>query len=159
MKIKIISGISYNKVIGRNNSLPWEGSYKEDMAYFRKMTTDSTVIMGRKTYNSIGKPLYKRRNIVLTSRVVPKIEGVEMFTSMQRALDTCENNVWIIGGAQVYAEGMQFAEELHLTVIPETISGENLVYFPNINLDLFYVSDRIELNKDKNLYVNIYLRK
>ena len=51
MKIKIISGISYNKVIGRNNSLPWEGSYKEDMAYFRKMTTDSTVIMGRKTYD------------------------------------------------------------------------------------------------------------
>lgn len=80
-----------------------------------------------------------------------------MMQSRKAVMQHLNPTTSVVGVCQ--AEGMQFAEELHLTVIPETISGENLVYFPNINLDLFYVSDRIELNKDKNLYVNIYLRK
>jgi dihydrofolate reductase len=158
--IRMIAAASLNGVIGQNNGLPWEHDYPEDMAFFRKMTAGSTVIMGRKTFESIGRPLPKRRNIVLTRRVIPRPEApIEHFLSLDSALKTCEGDVWIIGGSFVYQEGLSVAQELYVTTIPKTISGEALVYFPYVNPDCFKVRERIELSAEKNLYCNVYVKK
>lgn len=154
--IKIIAAASFNGVIGQKNTIPW--SYPEDMAFFRKMTSGSTVIMGRRTFESIGRLLPKRRNIILTNRIVPKMDipGADIFHSLDRAIETCEDNVWIIGGSYVYQEALRFVDEIYITTIPEIITGEGLVYFPYINPDAFTMKNRIELSKDKNLYCNMY---
>jgi dihydrofolate reductase len=156
--IRMIAAASLNGVIGQSNSLPWGHDYKEDLMFFRKMTSGATVIMGRKTFESINKALPNRRNIVLTSRMVPKLDGVEMFTSLERALETCKDDVWIIGGSYVYQDGLKFAEEIYATTIPKIITGEGLVYFPYVNPDAFSIKERIELSKEKNLYCTVYKR-
>jgi dihydrofolate reductase len=155
--IKIISAISLNNIIGSNNTLPWAGNYKEDLQFFKKMTINQTVIMGSSTYNSIGKPLPNRRNLVLTRRLVPRnIGGVEHFLSLEAALQVCDNDCWIIGGGKVYEKAIQFADEMYITTIPEIIDGENLIYFPKFDESKFSLKEKIELNKEKNLYCNIY---
>src|SRR5271170_4788622 len=141
MNLRMIAAVSLNGVIGTNNKLPWDNDYPEDMAFFRKMTSGSTVIMGRKTYESIGRTLPKRRNIVLSHRMIPKMDipGAETFHSLTGAIESCSADVWIIGGSFVYQEGLQFVNEIYLTTIPKIINGEGLVYFPYVNPDAFKV--------------------
>lgn len=157
----MIAAASLNGVIGKSNNLPWDNDYPEDMAFFRKTTSNSTIIMGKNTFNSIGRALPKRRNIVLTHKIVPKFAapGVEVFHSLDSAIGKCEGDVWIIGGSFVYQDGLRLAEEIYLTTIPKFIVGENLVYFPYVNPDAFEIKERLELSKEKNLYCNIYSRK
>lgn len=151
--MKLIAAVSQNNVIGSsNNSLPWVGSYPEDMKFFRKMTTDSTIVMGRNTFESIGRPLPKRRNIVLTSRITPKIPGVESFQTLEQIVKAIKSdeNVWVIGGAQVYKLFLDanLITELFITKIPETITGGNLVYMPdNIYHGGWELQETIELAK------------
>lgn len=162
MNIKLIAAASFNAVIGKNNTLAWGHEYSEDMKYFREQTANSTIIMGKNTYESIGRPLPKRRNIVLSRKLTPKFDvpGTETFLSLEDALKTCENQqVWIIGGAQIYQEGLRYATELHITTIPETIDGDGLVYLPYINPDIFDISKRITLSQEKNLYCNVFTKK
>lgn len=159
MIVRMIAAASLNGVIGQNNGLPWDNDYPEDLAFFKKMTTNSTIIMGRKTFDSIGRVLPKRRNIVLSRRVVPKfdIPGAETFLSIESAIETCSGDVWIIGGSSIYQDGLSISKEILITTIPKIITGNNLVYFPYVNPDAFKISDRIELSKEKNLYVNSYI--
>jgi dihydrofolate reductase len=174
--IRMIAAVSRNGVIGRDNKLPFD--YPEDLKFFRKMTAGSTVIMGRKTFDSIGRPLPKRRNIVITRNDKP-IEGVELATSLRDAIDIADepiplaglvddktglpilpidnNNIWLIGGASVYSEGLIHAREIYLTLIPEIIEGENLVRFPWISPLEFKVSDFISL-ENSELKVAKYVR-
>lgn len=165
MNIRMIAAASLNGVIGTKGKLPWDNDYPEDMAFFRKMTSGSTIIMGRKTFDSIGKALPKRRNIVLSRRIVPKLNrpDVEMFHSLDSALKSCSGDVWIIGGSYVYQDGLSHASELFITTIPKMIveSGtdfQDLVYFPYVNPDAFTLKERIELSEEKKLYCNIYAR-
>lgn len=167
MNIRMIAAASLNGVIGYNNDLhgtpvPWDKDYKEDMAFFRNMTLNNTVIMGSKTFSSMGKPLPKRRNIVLSRRKVPKITipEIEVFHSFENALETCSGDVWIIGGSYIYQLGLSVATEIYVTTIPEIITDpkQTLVYFPYINPDAFSVKERIKLSEEKNLYCNVYGR-
>lgn len=163
MNIRMIAAASLNGVIGQNNKLPWEYDYPEDLSFFRKMTANSTIVMGRKTFESVGRPLPKRRNIVLSHKIVPKIEipGVEIFHSLDNVLDSCvkdDNPVWIIGGSYVYQEGLKVANELYITTIPQIIQGSDLVYFPYVNPDLFKVKDTITISEEKKLYCHVYAR-
>ena len=141
--VKIIACVSSNGVIGKDNQLA--STYKEDLQYFKTMTTGSTVIMGRLTFESIKKPLPKRRNIVITSSKID-LCGIETFTNIPDALENCVNNpgiednisiVWLIGGASIYKEGMNYANEIHLTITPDYIEGNQLTYFPWINPVIF----------------------
>jgi dihydrofolate reductase len=133
--IKMIAAVSQNMVIGKDNNLPWKNSYPEDLKYFREQTVGSTIIMGRKTYESIGsKPLPKRRNLVVTRN---KIDGAECFQNLQSALFEAGNNpicndIWLIGGSSIYSEGMNYCQEIHLTRIPEWIDPEGATIFPLI---------------------------
>lgn len=154
--IKIISAVAANGVIGQNNTIPW--NYPDDMKFFRQMTLNSTIIMGRKTWESIKKPLPKRRNIVITRS---NIEGVETFTSLEMAIESLNNSnqdIWLIGGSSIYRSGLEFANEIYLTLIPEKIEGDNLIYFPWINPDKFKSEHYLDLGEDHKLKVIKYFR-
>ena len=121
--ISMIAAMSLNRVIGKNNQLLW--NIKEDMKHFVKMTKGKTVVMGRKTYESIGKPLPNRRNIVLSNNPDFKPEGVEVMT-FEDALKL--GDITVIGGGQTYRQFLPHAETIYLTVFNINAVGDT--YFP-----------------------------
>lgn len=154
--INMIAAVSQNGFIGLDGKLPW--SYPEDMKMFANKTRNSTIIMGRKTFESIGnRPLPKRRNIVISRLAnglgVMNSEGIEVFGSVPEALDTCENqDVWIVGGERIYEAGMEFANEIHLTVVPNWITaelGQESARFPWINPLEFEIKQTLDLAPEK----------
>ncbi len=154
--IKMIAAVSENMVIGKDNDLPWENSYPEDLKNFKKLTLNSTVIMGKNTFISIGsKPLPKRRNIVVTSSV---IDSAECYPSLKLAIKAAKKNtssdIWLIGGRGIYQEGLKYCQEIHLTHIPEKIEGDNLVYFPNIDFNFnLFLTEELSVGLYKKIYV------
>ena len=156
----MIAAVSKNSVIGKNNQLPFDRP--EDMKFFRKMTAGATVIMGRRTFESMGsKPLPKRRNIVITRA---KIEGVECCKTLRQAIEISStlislegigiigikddhepDNIWLIGGSNIYREGLSVADHIYLTLMPDIIEGDDLTYFPFVSPQQFQVSEYIPL--------------
>lgn len=155
--IKMIAAVSQNGFIGLDGKLPWH--YPEDMKMFANKTRNSTIIMGRKTFESIGnRPLPKRRNIVISRLAnglgVLNTEGIEVFGSVPEALDTCDknNDVWIVGGERIYEAGMEFADEIHLTIVPNWITaelGQESARFPWINPLEFELKQTLALAPEK----------
>ena len=125
----ILVAISNEGVIGKDNAIPWH--YSEDLKRFKRLTVGKTIIMGRKTWESLPiKPLPDRRNIVITRSL---IEEVECFQSIDEALETCQGDVWFIGGAGIYKEAMQKADIIDMTIVPDKVEGNNCIYFPKID--------------------------
>ena len=126
--LALIVAVARNGVIGRAGTLPWHLS--EDLKHFKKTTTGHAIIMGRKTYESIGRPLPERRNIVVTASGM-RFEGCETAASLEEAIalaretDECP---FIIGGASLYHEALPIATEIHLTTIDEDYEGDT--FFP-----------------------------
>jgi dihydrofolate reductase len=124
----ILVAVSPEGIIGKNNSIPWH--YSADLKRFKRLTIGNTVIMGRKTWESLPiKPLPNRRNIVITRS---SIEEIDCFQSIDDALQTCEGDVWFIGGAGIYEEAMKKADLIDMTLVPDNITGKNCIYFPEI---------------------------
>ena len=125
MKLAIIAAIGKNRVIGKDGKLPWHIS--DDMKRFKRLTTGHTVLMGRKTFESIGRPLTNRRNVVLTHRLIP---GIETYASLDEALQALasEERVFVIGGATVYARLVDKVDELYLTMVNSEVEGD--AFFP-----------------------------
>nr|AIA18965.1 Dihydrofolate reductase [uncultured bacterium] len=129
--------IARNNVIGKNNELPWY--IPEDLKHFKELTTGHTVIMGRKTYESIiarlGKPLPNRRSVVITSNTeYPVAEGVVKYTNLEEAIaaeDGPDKQVFLIGGQRIFAEGLQFANTIYTTEIHKDFDGD--IYFPEFD--------------------------
>lgn len=121
--ISIIVAVAKNGVIGDKNSLLWHIS--EDMRFFRETTSGHPVIMGRKTYDSLGRPLPKRTNVVI-SRTTKHIEGCTVVGSLEEAIALFpkEEEVFIIGGAQIYALAMEVADRLYLTRVGHDYQGD-----------------------------------
>ena len=121
--ISIIVAIAENGVIGDKNALLW--NIKEDMRRFRTTTTGHPVIMGRKTYESIGRPLPKRTNVVIT-RGDAEFEGCLVAHSLEEAVAMfpTDEEIFIIGGAQIYAQAMAMADRLYLTVVHRNYEGD-----------------------------------
>ncbi len=130
-EIIVIVAISANNVIGKDNKIPWY--IKEDLERFKKLTTNHTVIMGRKTFLSLPiKPLPNRENIVL-SRSDFKFDDVVVKKSLNEAVDYSKNKkIFIIGGFSIYEESMKFANRLEITKINKTYEGDT--FFPEINI-------------------------
>lgn len=128
--ISIIVAIAENGVIGDKNALLW--NIKEDMRRFRTTTTGHPVIMGRKTFESIGRPLPKRTNVVIT-RGDASFEGCEVAHSLEEAIAMfpAEEEIFIIGGAQIYAQALPLADRLYLTIVHSDYEGDTS--FPEIN--------------------------
>jgi dihydrofolate reductase len=125
MKLIIIAALAKNRVIGKDGKLPWHIS--EDLQRFKRLTTGHTVLMGRKTFDSLGKPLPHRRNVVLSSRDLP---GVETFRSIDDALEALktEELVFVIGGGHIFEQMIARADALYLTVLDNAVDGDT--YFP-----------------------------
>lgn len=136
MTISLIAAIGKNYELGKNNDLVWH--FHADMKFFRQTTSGSTVVMGRKTFESLPKALPNRRNIVITSNTDKTFEGAKSCKSIDEALKMCENeeNVFIIGGGRVYSEFLDLADKLYLTEIDAT-DDETTVYFPHFDKSLF----------------------
>jgi len=125
VKLILIAALSRNRVIGKDGKIPWH--IPEDLKRFKELTTGHTVLMGRRTYESLGNLLPNRRNVVLTSRRIP---GVETHVSLEAALQALkdEEKVFVIGGGTVFAQTLNAADELLLTIVDQEIDGDT--FFP-----------------------------
>ena len=130
MAITIIVAKSNNGIIGKDGDLPWR--IPEDLKRFKRLTTGNIVVMGRKTYDSIGRPLPNRKNIVISRNTSLKIEGVEVEQDLIDVLKrNQEENVYVIGGGQIYVEALPFSEKLEVTEVDVELVGDTS--FPEID--------------------------
>jgi len=129
--ISIIAALAENRVIGVNNTLPWH--LPNDLKHFRRLTTGHAIIMGRKNYESIGKPLPERTNIVVTRNRDYRVDGCLIAHSLDEALRLAGDDpeIFVIGGAEIYREALPRADRLYLTQVHAPIDGDTL--FPEIN--------------------------
>ena len=147
MIISIIAGMDKNRLIGQGNRLPWR--LPADMKHFRRHTLDKPVLMGRKTFESIGKALPKRTNIILTRDRGYCAEGCIVTHSIEEALAKTSGcgEVMIIGGASIYELFLPRADRLYLTYIHECFEGD--IYFPAFNLADWQEVKRIDRQPDE----------
>jgi dihydrofolate reductase len=139
MKISLIVAVSRNGAIGLNNQLPWY--LPEDLKYFKSVTMGKPLIMGRKTFDSIGRPLPGRANIVLTRDPQWTSDGVEVVQSVEQALlageIACEaadvDEIMVIGGEQIYRMTLDLADRIYLTQVDTDVEGD--AFFPDIDLN------------------------
>jgi dihydrofolate reductase len=131
MIISIIVAIAKNNVIGANNQLIWHIS--EDLKRFKALTTGHCVVMGRKTFESIGKPLPKRTNIVISRKKEFIIEGCIVVSSFDEAISVCgkDEEIFIIGGGELYRQALPVANKLYLTLVHKYFEGDT--FFPEID--------------------------
>ena len=137
VKLAIIVAAAQNGVIGRNNALPWHLS--EDLKYFKRMTMGKPIVMGRKTFESIGRPLPGRTNIVITRNETYSAEGVKVVAALEDALALAENialidgvdEAVVIGGAEIYATAIPVAARLYLTEVHADVEGD--AFLPDID--------------------------
>ncbi len=140
-RLKAIAAMSLNRVIGANNKIPWH--LPEDFKWFKKMTTGHVIVMGRKTYESIGKPLPNRTTVVLTRSFDP-IPGVQTISDLSR-LDSSDpalggREIFICGGAQVYQQALPLCSDLYLTLVKRVVEGDT--FFPPFE-DQFELAEKI----------------
>lgn len=130
MQIELIVCMAANRVIGLNGTMPWH--LKEDLQHFKALTLGKPVLMGRRTFASIGRPLPKRRNLVLTSHPLD-VAGIEVVSSIAKAQELCVNSetLMIIGGQQLYSAALPQAQVLHITRLQRDFAGDT--YFPEFS--------------------------
>ena len=137
MQLALIVAQSENRVIGRNNALPWHLS--EDLKYFKAVTMGKVIIMGRKTYESIGRPLPGRTNIVVSRDAQYRVDGVTVANSLQQAIEQAQavseingaEEAMVIGGAQFYEQALPLCQRLYLTQVHHDVCGD--AYFPELD--------------------------
>jgi dihydrofolate reductase len=123
-RISLIVAMARNRVIGINNTLPWH--LPADLKHFKTLTMGHHIVMGRKTYESIGKPLPGRTSVVVTRNADYSVPGVIVANSLQAAISSCGNDeeIFVIGGAELYRHAINFADRIYLTEIAADIPGD-----------------------------------
>lgn len=141
METIIIAAMAKNRIIGRDNKLPWH--IPEELRLFKKTTMGSPMIMGRKTFDSFPAPLPGRRHIILSRNHDYSPRGGEYAPSLAAALNLCDQSekVFIIGGAQIFAQAIDVATTIILTLIDKEVEGD--VYFPEFSEKEFYMADSV----------------
>ena len=134
-QLSIIVAIANNQVIGINNTLPWH--LPEDLKHFRALTTGHHIIMGRKTYESLGRLLPGRTTVIVTRNKDYQLEGALIAHSLEAAVALCQNDgeVFLIGGAELYQDGLKLADKLYITDVDLTVDGD--AFFPDFDLNLW----------------------
>lgn len=132
MIVSLIAAMAENRVIGRSGGLPWR--LPDDMKHFKRLTVDHTVIMGRKTFDEMGRPLANRRNVVISRNPDFHPRGVTVVPSLLEALalGATENEVFVIGGGEIYQLALPRADRLYLTAVHANVEGDT--YFPPFDL-------------------------
>ena len=162
MTIALIVAASKNNVIGRNNQLPWH--LPGDLQYFKTMTLGKPVIMGRKTFESIGKPLPGRDNIVISRQTNYAADGIKVVSSLEQAIALGQSinlingieEVMVIGGAQIYEKSLDLADRVYLTRVHRKVEGD--AYFPALDSQLWHEIAREDIAaKEPNPFDFSYL--
>lgn len=150
MIISMIAAMADNRIIGKDNQMPWH--LPADFAWFKRCTMGKPVVMGRKTYESIGRPLPGRLNIVISRDASLSIEGVTTVTSIEQALEVAGEveEVMIIGGGAIYAACLPMANKLYITHIEAEIEGDT--QFPDWGNEFKETYSEAYLADEKNAY-------
>jgi len=146
--IKIIVAMSDNRVIGNNNELIWKLS--SDLKRFKDLTTNNPVVMGRKTYESIGRPLPNRRNIIITRNLEYQVDDCEIVSSLEEALLLTNSDCFIIGGGEIYKQSLEIVDKIYLTLVHKEFEGDTK--FPELNKEWIEVSRANFDSDEKNEY-------
>lgn len=154
MKIALIAAFAQNLVVGIDNTLPWH--LPEDLKYFKRTTSGKAIIMGRKTYDSIGRPLPNRTNIVVTRNTEFSADGIVVVNSLEAAIKHAESvnhingveEVMIIGGAAIYETALPMADRLYITHVHANVDGD--AFFPKVNFENWNEVAREDFNKDES---------
>jgi dihydrofolate reductase len=146
-EIIIIAAMAENRVIGKNNALPW--SFKEDMMHFKELTAGWPCIMGRKTWDSLPhKPLPKRPNIIVSKTISTDVtRDAKIFPSLPAAVEYCASyeKVFICGGEAIYKQALPLADRIELTLIHGQYDGD--AFFPEIDLRIWSVANAVHFDK------------
>ncbi|WP_144509707.1 dihydrofolate reductase [Bacillus sp. FJAT-22090] len=154
--ISLIVAHDPNRVIGLNNKMPWH--IPGDLAYFKEKTMNKGMVMGRKTFESIGRILPGRKNIIVTRNPSYKAEGAEVVTNLTDAINMAEEfhpEVMIIGGEQIFREVLPIADRLYVTLIQQQFEGDT--FFPTYNLEDWDLVDTSEEMKTPEGTIYSYL--
>jgi dihydrofolate reductase len=151
LRLSLLVAMAKNRVIGRNNRLPWH--LPADLKHFKFLTMGQTIVMGRKTFESIGKPLPGRANIIITHQTDYEVLGATVVNSLENALMICEETStdnsenFIIGGEKLYRQTLKLCQRIYITEIQRDFEGD--VYFPEFDL-----TDWKETQRDKRISDN-----
>lgn len=149
--ISLVAAMAKNRVIGKDNKMPWH--LPADLKHFKAVTMAKPIVMGRKTYESIGRPLPGRQNVVISRDPDYKVEGCDVVNSIEAAIELLSNKeeIMIIGGGFLYSQMMGLADKLYLTFIDLEVKGDT--YFPEFEgLNLTESASEAHLSDDKNPY-------
>ena len=152
MKLSLIVAMATNRTIGINNQMPWHLS--ADLKKFKKITMGQAIIMGRKTFESIGRPLPGRQNIIISRDPQYQQQGCLVFNDLDSALQSCaeSDEVFVIGGATLYAATLARADRLYITEIQQAFDGDT--WFPEIKQEQWRVVTREDINDDSSVDFN-----
>lgn len=157
--ISIIVAHGHNRCIGLNGDMPWGTTIKSDLKWFKKQTEGHVILMGRKTYESIGRPLPNRTNVVLTRNKDFKAEGIQTVHSITQFLQVYKDRgeCFVIGGAELYKQFIPLANKLYMTQINANFEGDT--FFPYFDIAEFDLTYREEKTDVHDLSFLIYERK
>lgn len=146
MLIATIFAMSENRVIGKNNQLPWH--LPADLKHFKKVTLGKPILMGRKTYESIGRPLPERCNVVITKDSDYQAPGCVVVNSIEKALAVTKESdeIFVIGGALLYQEMLPLTQRLYMTIIHQQFEGD--AFFPELNKNEWHEVERLNHSED-----------
>lgn len=146
MIVSLVAAMAENRVIGHDGNLPWR--LPRDMRRFQRLTTGHAVIMGRKTYDSVGQPLPNRRNLVVTRNPDYRPPGVQVFPNLDDALLAADaGEVFVAGGAEIYRLALPRAVRLYLTVVHAVVDGDT--YFPPFAMDDWRLEEDLRYPSDE----------
>ena len=164
MIFSVIAAVAQNHIIGKDNDLPWH--LPDDMKFFKQTTKGHTLIMGRKSFEALGKPLPGRRHIIITRKKDYQPEGVEVVHSLSEALMAAPhpdwpNEVFITGGAEIYGLALSVCNKMYITHVHGSVEGDT--YFPAIDWQYWQLqSEAYHIRDDKHAYsfcFSVYDRK
>jgi dihydrofolate reductase len=148
-KVILISGLTENHVIGKDNTIPWH--IKEDFQLFKEKTQDNVIIMGRNTWESLPKkPLPNRVNIVISKKIKKALQDEIILNSIDEAIKYCkrfydDKDIFLIGGSKIYAEGLDYATHMYLSHIKKEYAGDT--YFPEFDKEQWRVTEEKEYDE------------
>jgi dihydrofolate reductase len=148
MKLALIAAYAQNRVVGIDNKLPWH--LPEDLKYFKRCTSGKAIIMGRKTFDSIGRPLPNRTNIVISRNPEFQVEGVKVVSTLDEAIELAKavneingiDEIMVIGGATIYELTLPIADRLYLTHVHANVEGD--AYFPEVDFSSWHEVERAD---------------
>lgn len=145
--IILIAAVAENNALGKNNDLLWH--LPNDFKRFKEITSGHFIIMGRKTFESFPKPLPNRTNVIITRQEDYEYEGCIVVSDLNKAIEACSKNedIYIIGGGEIYAQSIVFADQLDITRVHHSFDAD--VYFPEINPDFWELTHETFHSKDE----------